>query len=200
MVEKGMASPGQLVQVMADVLGISKGTVTQFDRVLAENGLRTKRGRGRSAAEVTSRDAAYLLIALAASQSANEGPSTCKKFSSLKWLSEVDDDSREGLSKIGVKALANLPDGHCFGAALSALIDSAGTGEMDKFSEGLIWVHFYLASPLSAHIGAKRSPKSRAARFAYFGLSSPPPEGNLIRLSMVATHTITALGRLVHHG
>ena len=60
-----MATPGQLVQVMADILGIPKATVTQYDRVLAEKGLRSKGGRGTSAARVTSRDAANLLIALA---------------------------------------------------------------------------------------------------------------------------------------
>ena len=30
-----MATPGQLVKAMADTLGISKATVTQYDRVLA---------------------------------------------------------------------------------------------------------------------------------------------------------------------
>ena len=62
-----MATPGQLVQVMSDVLGISKATVIPYDRVLSENGLRSKGGRGTSAAQVNSRDAANLLMALAAS-------------------------------------------------------------------------------------------------------------------------------------
>ena len=62
-----MATPGMLVQVMADTLGISAPTVTQYDRVLSENGLRSKGGRGTSAAKVTAKDAANLLIALMAS-------------------------------------------------------------------------------------------------------------------------------------
>ena len=37
-----MATPGQLVEVMAHVLGISKATVIQYDRVLAEKGLRSR--------------------------------------------------------------------------------------------------------------------------------------------------------------
>ena len=61
-----MATPGQLVQAMATALGISVATVTQYDRQLAENGLRSKGGRGVSAAAVTARDAANLLIAIAA--------------------------------------------------------------------------------------------------------------------------------------
>ena len=62
-----MATPGQLVKAMAATLGLSEATVGQYDRVLAENGLRSKGGRGLSAARVTAADAANLLIAIMAS-------------------------------------------------------------------------------------------------------------------------------------
>lgn len=59
-----MTTPGQLVQGMATALGLPKETVTVFDRHLSEAGFRTKGGRGRSAARVTARDAANLLVAI----------------------------------------------------------------------------------------------------------------------------------------
>ena len=58
-----MASPGELVRTIAEVLGIPEATVTVLDRNLVVAGLRTKRGRGPSAAEVTTLDGARLLIA-----------------------------------------------------------------------------------------------------------------------------------------
>ena len=49
-----MASPGELVQLMADILGTSKASVVQYDRTLSEHGLRSRGGRGTSAARVNS--------------------------------------------------------------------------------------------------------------------------------------------------
>src|SRR6516225_7202918 len=62
--ERNMATPGELVHAVAGALGISQATVVQYDRSLAAVGLRTKSGRGPSAAQVTSQDAANLLIAI----------------------------------------------------------------------------------------------------------------------------------------
>ena len=59
-----MATPGQLVRTMATVLGVPEPTLTQYDRHLAEAGLRQIRGRGTSAAEVSAEDAANLLVAI----------------------------------------------------------------------------------------------------------------------------------------
>src|SRR6516225_8593497 len=113
-----MATPGQLVQEMADVLGMSKATVTQYDRMLAENGLRSKSGRGKSAAKVTARDAAYLLITLATSRSATDAVRNCKAYASLR-----DDvfsgESPENFAMFGLPTLARLPENHSFGDALS---------------------------------------------------------------------------------
>src|SRR5258705_2750991 len=59
-----MATPGQLVKCIAEALSIPEPSVVQYDRLLAENGLRSKGGRGTSAAKVTAGDAANLLIAI----------------------------------------------------------------------------------------------------------------------------------------
>ena len=104
-----MATPGQLVQAMADVLGISRATVTVYDRALAENGLRSKSGRGMSAARVTSLDAANLLIALAASPvfgfSAKDAVWNCQTYASLP-LSPFFQDWSRGFAELGSLRLA----------------------------------------------------------------------------------------------
>jgi hypothetical protein len=126
-----MATPGQLVEAMAASLGIPVATVIQYDRQLAESGLRTKGGRGLSAAAVTPRDAANLLIAIAASPLAGptvkEAVRTCEAYGSLKELERLS--LIERFPKFGLPTLASLPAGHSLRAALSVLIDAAGKGE-----------------------------------------------------------------------
>jgi hypothetical protein len=62
-----LATSGQLVEIVASALDIPAATVAVYDRMLSEAGVRTKGGRGRSAAHMTARDAANLLIAIASS-------------------------------------------------------------------------------------------------------------------------------------
>ena len=44
--------------------------------------------------------------------------------------------SRKNFAKFGLPTLADLPKGHSFGEALSALIDAAGRGEVFKLPGG----------------------------------------------------------------
>ena len=85
-----MATPGQLVQTVADMLGVPAETVTNYDRVLSESGMRSKSGRGRGAAKVTAQDAAYLLIAILGSPiagaSVKEAANTCRRYGSYRCL------------------------------------------------------------------------------------------------------------------
>ena len=56
-------TPGQLVKAVAIALDIPEETVTQHDRNLVVAGLRTTGARGRNAPDVTSLDAARLMVA-----------------------------------------------------------------------------------------------------------------------------------------
>jgi hypothetical protein len=127
----GMATPGQLVRTIAEALGIPVSTVTQFDRQLAEAGLRTVGGRGSSAAKVTALDAANLLIALLGpplyGPAIKAAQSSCNLFGSLPITSTWRDTS--SFKKVGLPSLAKLPADHTFRAALAALIEGASTGE-----------------------------------------------------------------------
>lgn len=55
-------SPGELVGVVADALGIQKNQMIPLDRATAEAGFRTSGGRGASAPRMAPRDAAYVLL------------------------------------------------------------------------------------------------------------------------------------------
>ena len=118
-----MATPGQLVKTMAKALGIPAETVTNYDRVLSENGMRSKSGRGRGAAKVTAIDAANLLIAIlgspVAGASVKEAANTCRTYGSLR------ENYRTGFEKLGLPMFDELPNKHTLRDGLSKLIDSA---------------------------------------------------------------------------
>jgi hypothetical protein len=153
-----MATPGQLVKAMANALGISAATVAQYDRVLAENGLRSKGGRGLSAARVTSTDAANLLIAIMGSPLSGapikHAALTCKLYGALPNIAK---SSRpRTLRLLRVEKLAALPVTHSLRDGLIALIEEAMTGTM---------------SPDGA--------KDHEPRSTILELSSPPPRANI---------------------
>lgn len=56
-------TPGQFSKLLAKTLGITDAAASIIDRTLAEQGLRTRAGRGPSAPGITVDDAARLLIA-----------------------------------------------------------------------------------------------------------------------------------------
>jgi hypothetical protein len=126
-----MATPGQLVQAVSEVLGIPAETVTNYDRVLSESGLRSKGGRGRGAAKVTARDAANLLIAIMGSPiagaSVKEAANTCDLYGPLPVLGHVL--GMNTFANLGLPTLDELPNKHTLRDGISALINSATRGE-----------------------------------------------------------------------
>jgi hypothetical protein len=141
-----VATPGHLVRVMADILGIPEPTVVQHDRNLAAAGLRSKSGRGLSAARVTSLDAANLLISICAASpfgaSVKESITTYERFAMLKAHrgAKLEDFSRVAGP---LPTLGSLRKGHLFRDALAALIDSIAFGEftfLDGGPTGTVYV------------------------------------------------------------
>jgi hypothetical protein len=126
-----MATPGQLVRTIASVLGVPEPTITQYDRHLAEAGLRQIRGRGTSAAEVSAEDAANLLMAILGSPvvgaSIRTAADTSKVYGSLGVLKNFSNVAR--FAEHGLTTLSKLPRRHSFKDALAALIDGASRGE-----------------------------------------------------------------------
>jgi hypothetical protein len=128
-----MATPGELVHAVAEAFGIPEATVVQYDRNLVAAGLRTKGGRGRSAAQVTSRDAANLFLAIGgapiAGASVKETRKTCDRYGALRAWGRTQSFSRV---KSKYPTLGKLPDRHSFREAIAALIDSIAAGEFDS--------------------------------------------------------------------
>jgi hypothetical protein len=213
-----MATPGQLVEAMAASLGIPVATVIQYDRQLAESGLRSKGGRGTSAATVTARDAANLLIAIAASPLAGptvkEAVRTCKTYGSLKALQRASWIDK--LPKFGLPSLASLSANHSLGEALSVLIDGVGKGEIFQIPdrEGPITADFSFGitfegpgpwAEILADGSMGEGKPSQTARLAYTSASAAkgfrkmrPRRGPDLHQSRTITFaTIRALGSLI---
>lgn len=145
-----MASPGELVKMVANTLGVPEATVVVHDRNLVKSGLRSKGGRGRSAAKVTAVDAANLLIAVAGTAWYHSGVkdtvATVREYAPLKAkaadhllreqrIGRVIDkrsisDPLWSLKQLPITGLKELPQGHDFVQALTVLIGSASDGSL----------------------------------------------------------------------
>jgi hypothetical protein len=177
-----MATPGELVKTMAEVLGISVATVTQYDRQLAEAGLRSKGGRGTSAAKVTSEDAANLLTAIVAAPVAGsaikEAAPTCEAYGSLRAVPGVA--RTENFRKFGLPQLAGLPAKHSLQKALSTLIAAAGEGEVFQIPDG------------------RRPPLTFDAMFA-ITFEGPRPWAEILADGSIGEGRFSQMGRLVYN-
>lgn len=139
-----MASPGELVKATAAALGVPEASVIVHDRNLAIAGIRSKGGRGRSAAKMTSLDAANLLIGVAASSAVKETVSTVQEYGNLPSRNgEVltqnahQDSPTWCLPGCPVPSLQALPKDHLFIDALTSLIEAASDGTLLNAIENL---------------------------------------------------------------
>lgn len=122
--DKAMASPGNLVRIIAASTGRDVGTVSIHDRNLAVAGLRSMSGRGLSAASVTYLDASRLLTALLGSLLVKESVTTVRAYEAIQL-------ERSGIWKpLALPQLDRLPPDHSFIDALAALIEAAGDGSL----------------------------------------------------------------------
>ena len=213
-----MATPGQLVEAMALSLGIPVATVIQYDRQLAESGLRSKGGRGTSAAAVTARDAANLLIAVAASPLAGptvkEAVRTCEAYGSLKALQRASWVAK--FPKFGLPTLASLPVAHSLREALSVLIDGVGKGEIFqlpyrdmsgrasyssfsvRFDGPEPWAEIFAYDPVEEATSQTAKEISQSARIVYTsGIRKKGWGPDLIQTRRISFATIRALGSLI---
>lgn len=121
-----MATPGELVTVLAEDMGIPQATMAQYDRQLVVAGLRTKNGRGLSAANVTARDCAHLIVAALASPKVKNSVWAVHRYSETVLC----DGSWKGC---GMAELEALEDGHSFVDALEAMIIAAANRSLQEF-------------------------------------------------------------------
>jgi hypothetical protein len=143
-----VASPGQLVDVISQTLGVPRATVALHDRNLAEAGLRKMGGRGPSAATMDSVDAANLLIAVVAAPI--NGPAIASSAAACDLYSKLQ--FRRGQSTsiriwrdVKLWGLAALTSDHTFGEVLTALIDAERAGELEESARGARFWHFLIS-------------------------------------------------------
>lgn len=98
-----MPSPGELQKKVAATLGgLDDTTAATTWRVLREAGLVTKGGRGRSAAQVTQRDAATLIFAICGSTTIKDAPAFISRADTSRGHGHrVMDWAPAGKGKIG---------------------------------------------------------------------------------------------------
>jgi hypothetical protein len=109
-----MPYPRDLVRAVSKVLGLPEETVVQHDRQLAEHGYRTSGGRGRSAAKVTTDDAAKLLVAVLAAPVS--GPivrntvATFEKYAFLPaWIQNFNEPGEwNNITPLDLRAPSNM--------------------------------------------------------------------------------------------
>lgn len=119
-----MASPKELVGVVADVTGLPDGTIIQHDRNLSLAGLRSVGGRGRAVAQVTAQDAAHLLIAIIAAHSVKDSARAVQRHGQMRLAGTWD------LAFLPIPELIALPAGHTLVEAVTALIEAGITGSL----------------------------------------------------------------------
>ena len=119
-----MATPGQLITRLSEILTVPAETITVFDRVLKDAGLLTKGGRGRSAPHRTALDTARILIALLSTASPARAAEATADFCSLVELDEAPTAGRADLPSL--HTVCRLQHGHTLEAAIAALLDTLG--------------------------------------------------------------------------
>jgi hypothetical protein len=136
-----MATPGELIELIGAVTDVPVATVTQHDRNLFLSGLRTKGGRGTSAAKVTARDAANLLVAVLASEKVKDSARTVLRYAAtweyqnylFKTFPKQFKNGRISVySKFKLPILDALPEEHSFIDVLETLITMAMDETFDK--------------------------------------------------------------------
>ena len=126
-----VASPGELVRKLSELLGIAERTIVLHDRNLVVAGLRSKGGRGNSAARMAARDAAHLLVAVLGSSHVKDSAETVRRYKETRF----HNGASGGYDDSTIAALRNLPPDHSFVDAVEALIAAAADGSLETAME-----------------------------------------------------------------
>lgn len=138
-----MATPGEMVNAVAEALKMQPVSVGLIDRRLQETGHRTKAGRGGAAAQMTPRDVANLLIASKGFSVVKEIDQDLVEYSGFEVISGSNGDARVGdlgvlqpwhVDGLELPALYGLHEKHTFGEAVEALLKDASSGALAEHS------------------------------------------------------------------
>jgi len=124
-----MARLSQLVTTLSDTLGVPEPTVRLYARHTQESGFITKKGRGKSAAQMSATDAANLLIAILGTITAKDAGTAIELYRNCRLLGTPPPEWAD----YEIPAIQKLTKGHSFGEAIEALVASAIDGTLEAF-------------------------------------------------------------------
>jgi hypothetical protein len=201
--EGNTLTPGQLVHAVSIALNVPAETVVQHDRNLVVAGLRTKGGRGSSAAKVTHLDAARLVAAILGST---------KVLDSVDTVRECEQTTSAGSDADGLPFFSPsmLPKEHNFVEALAAIIADADTRLMfedfDEYARRFVGLSIELSlprlgglitfSPESLKEPPPLTPIARALN--RFVSSRPDPKGIAYASPSINEHILAVAARPYH--
>ena len=129
-----MATPGELCNRTAELLGFEPNTMAIAWRALREDFQVTTGGRGKSAAHCVPSDAANLLIATIGKLPLKSYLKSWKRYSSLAERGDaVRPRSKRLEPSWATNEISALKAGHTFQQGLTALIASAMSGSLQEF-------------------------------------------------------------------
>ena len=134
--------------------------------------------------------------------SAIDAVTNCEAYASLRNLKLLK--GTEDFAEFGLPTLADLPKGHSFGEALSALIDAAGNGEIFKLPGGKPYslqrsleIRFSGPDPQAEILVDRSKDFGLVAKLMYFKSTRIRKFPDLRRTSTVGFRTIRSLGSLI---
>jgi hypothetical protein len=182
-----MATPKELVAMIAHQTGVPEGTMILHDRNLLNAGLRSEGQRGRGKSTVTFEDAANLLIAVAGSRNVKDSAKTVREYGSLRASKPLifDDAGKE------------VKRGESFGDALAALLEAV-PAERASYSDpeqGSVKVYLYGPVP-AARIEWKVGGRSDELDYRGPSRKRGEPSPPIADLQFIAKFTQVTIGHV----
>ncbi len=183
-------TPGAFVETLSEVLGLPRKSVAVIDRVLAVAGLRSLGGRGPSAAQVTPRDAARLLVATMATPVLTRADEVMGIWQRVVSI---------GIPKRLEPPFDWLPDCGQL-VPLPMIVERLIEMPPDSYREFHVVLELGVDQRIASLRVTKGSKKVFSIAFAEIaeeqaGRGKPPPHGDLTRLALVTQETFHVLHR-----
>ena len=159
-----MATSGEMVSAVAEVMGVPVSKVETLDRRLSENGLRTKGGRGRAAAHMTALDVTNLVFAVMSGAGMTEAPGATEKMTNIprgliSTNLELASDGMGGFTKSAGWRFAepaeldlfpvgpSLASAKTFGEAVAVILDAMAADQVKLSDDVVLTLKFSTDGP-----------------------------------------------------
>lgn len=194
-----MATPGQLVDAIAAATGVPRPTVADYDRRLAESGLRKSGGRGLSAAKMGPEDAAALLLALLSGEGGSRTVPAVKRLWALLPDAAAKPTYSMTFRQEWLAAPVIDPAAKTAGEVLTSLLATAAAGHLTHRltlaggEPGVLVSHIARSSDLRISIFADDIDNPNGDH-VLFGKRAKPQPGGMAEVRHFGLEVIEAVG------